>query len=301
MGLIAAVVFIFGLNFLKGEDFFSGKKTYYVEYPNIGGLMKSNPVLVNGFSVGRVEEISILGIESDYSLRVTIVVDENVMVTDSTTAMLSSSDLLGGKAIVLNLGNGAPLLSGGSLIPKTERSLTDVISDKAIPVIDKVDTIFAKINNTVDDELQSSVKNSILELNKTIKNLKRASYQLNKAFSDITPPLVSTMTNFENLSDSLKGISSDFRTVTNNLNSFTKKLDETSIQETLNKADSVMTNLNDVMQSIKDGDGTLGKLMTDDSVYINLNNALIALDSVATDLRVHPRQYFSPLGKKNNY
>ncbi len=57
VGLLAAislVVLYFGFHFLKGSDVFSRSNTYFVEYDNVEGLTPSNPVLLNGYPVGRV-------------------------------------------------------------------------------------------------------------------------------------------------------------------------------------------------------------------------------------------------------
>lgn len=63
VGLFAAVALVllyFGFNFLKGIDFFSTTEKYYAVYDNIDQLAVSNPVLINGFAVGRVSRIAIM-------------------------------------------------------------------------------------------------------------------------------------------------------------------------------------------------------------------------------------------------
>jgi len=63
VGLFSAITLVmlyFGFNYLKGIDFFVSKKIYYAIYDNIDQLAVSNPVLVNGYAVGRVSRIKIL-------------------------------------------------------------------------------------------------------------------------------------------------------------------------------------------------------------------------------------------------
>jgi phospholipid/cholesterol/gamma-HCH transport system substrate-binding protein len=45
------------------------------------------------------------------------------------------------------------------------------------------------------------------------------------------------------------------------------------------------------MSSVKDGKGTLGKLMTDDAIYERLNRASLAADTLLTDLQERPYRY----------
>ena len=69
IGVLGLIPVYLGSNFLKGYDFFSSTKTYYVIYDNVDGLIVSNPVIVNGYSIGRVSDISIL---QEYNNRITL-------------------------------------------------------------------------------------------------------------------------------------------------------------------------------------------------------------------------------------
>jgi phospholipid/cholesterol/gamma-HCH transport system substrate-binding protein len=60
IGLIvisAFAIFIWGLNYLKGINLLKPSNYYYVNYTQIDGLVKSSPVLLDGFQVGLVRNI----------------------------------------------------------------------------------------------------------------------------------------------------------------------------------------------------------------------------------------------------
>ena len=62
VGILAAVaitILILGYNFLKGNDVFSDDKEFYAVYERVDGLLVSNPVLVNGFQIGRVSQLTL--------------------------------------------------------------------------------------------------------------------------------------------------------------------------------------------------------------------------------------------------
>jgi phospholipid/cholesterol/gamma-HCH transport system substrate-binding protein len=104
VGLFVAasiVLLYFGFNFLKGIDFFSTTNKYYVIYDNIDQLAVSNPVLINGFAVGRVNHIRIMQNKQNRVL-VELMIDSEILLGDSTQAILNS-DFLGGKSILLIL------------------------------------------------------------------------------------------------------------------------------------------------------------------------------------------------------
>ncbi|QCK14072.1 MlaD family protein [Mangrovivirga cuniculi] len=102
LAVVALALFYYGFNFLKGIDFFSSTNQYHVVYKNIEGLTVSNPVLINGFTVGRVSEINLLP-ERRNEIAITIDVDKDIPVGDSTIAEIISNDLLGSKAVELKL------------------------------------------------------------------------------------------------------------------------------------------------------------------------------------------------------
>src|SRR3954464_11799072 len=99
MALVSGVMLYLGFNFLKGTDFFSPIKTYYVFYNDIDGLTVSNPVVINGFTVGRVNNI-VLDQAHGNRIQVELQIDKDILLGDSTKALLASLDLLGGKSIV---------------------------------------------------------------------------------------------------------------------------------------------------------------------------------------------------------
>ena len=60
LAIVSITILYLGFNFLKGIDLFKETNNYYALYENIDGLTISNPVVINGLSVGRVSNIEIL-------------------------------------------------------------------------------------------------------------------------------------------------------------------------------------------------------------------------------------------------
>ena len=63
----------------------------------------------------------------------------------------------------------------------------------------------------------------------------------------------------------------------------------------------MLDNLNSNLESLKAGEGTMGKLMHDDSLYIYLSNTARDLDRLLVDFQANPGRYvqFSVFGKKD--
>jgi phospholipid/cholesterol/gamma-HCH transport system substrate-binding protein len=113
------------------------------------------------------------------------------------------------------------------------------------------------------------------------------------------------------LNRSLKNISSVTGTLSANQEKISKTLvNIADLSDSLTKADigstlrntgSVIHRLDSTLSGLQQGQGTLGKLLKNDSLYQNLNQSSQSLDSLLIDLKVHPGRYvqFSLFGRKH--
>ncbi len=288
---VALVLLYLGFNYLKGIDFLERKKIYYAVYENIDQLAVSNPVLVNGYAVGRVSRIKILQNKSNHVL-VAMEIDADIVITDSTKAILNS-ELLGGKSVLLNIRHSRKKLKpGDTLHAEVAKGMFDVISETATPVATDLQTTMRKFNATVDNfskifekldliltRLQTTpglINKTLTTTNSNIEllsaSLKNDAEKINSALDELKP----TLSNFKVISDSLKKL---------------------RMNETLMKAQHTLTSLNESIAKLKKGDNTMGRLMTEDSLYVNLNKLLLSLNQLSKHFDENPKLFLAPLGK----
>jgi phospholipid/cholesterol/gamma-HCH transport system substrate-binding protein len=197
LALVAGAVLYIGFNFLKGVEFFSPVKRYYVVYTNIDGLSSSNPVILNGLNVGRVNSIQLLP-ESGYKIVVGLDVDDKLVLGDSTLAILSNSDLLGGKSILLKLGRNSKIKENGdTLTGITDKNLTQALAERAMPILSNLDSTVVKMNKVFGDELGNSIQ-------KTLHNFEIASTDLRLTVAANKQNITTITSNLADLSESLK-------------------------------------------------------------------------------------------------
>lgn len=286
--MISAIVLLyFGFNFLKGIDFFSSDEKYYAIYHNVNGLTESNQVFLNGYAVGRVSDMIIE--QRKNRVVVELSINSDILVTTSTTAILNG-DLLGDRYIQLSGGADGPRLEpGDTLRADIAKGIADLIAENAEPIAATLKNSLQKLNALVDSlRITSSLANRALEttprqLNYTLYNLNNKMGKVAGTFDEVGANLNTTLTelqptlkNFKTLSDSLKLL---------------------ELNNTLNKAQHSLTKLNETLSALNSGDNTASKLLTEDSLYVNLNNLLMNLDSLATHFSRNPRHFLAPLGK----
>jgi phospholipid/cholesterol/gamma-HCH transport system substrate-binding protein len=289
--MISSIVLLyFGFSFLKGIDFFSTDKKYYAIFTNIDKLTSSNPIYLNGYSVGRVANIEIQ--QDKNRVVVELSIDSEIIVTDSSVAILNG-ELLGGRFIQLIVGNEGRILKAKDTIrTNVAKGLTELIAENAQPVAANLQTTLAKLNGILDT-LGTSAKllNRVLyDLRTTPRLLNNTIYSVKGNVGELSGTFKSVGSNLNNTLDSLRPTLQNFKTLSDSL----KLL---QLNGTLNKAQQAITNLNTTLSKLNKGDNTASKLMTEDSLYVNLNSLLQNLDSVATHFNQNPRHFMAPLGK----
>jgi len=287
----ALVLLYFGFNFLKGIDFFDSTHKYYAVYENVDQLAVSNPVLVNGYAVGRVSKIKIMPNKQNHVL-VELEIDSDVVLGDSTKAILNS-DFLGGKSILLNIGKVlTPLAPKDTILTEVAKGLTDILAESAVPVADNLQTTLRKFNTVIDN----LVKNS-QQLDAIFLKLQTTPDLLNKTLITANGRVDELSISFKGVAENLNGTLLELKPTLNNFKVLSDSLKQMRINQTLVKTQQTLTSLNETLNKLKKGDNTASKLMTEDSLYVNLNKLLVNLDSLANHFDSNPKHFMAPLGK----
>lgn len=294
--VVAAVLLYVGINFLKGINVFSSTNSYFVKFKNIAGLAVSNPVLVNGYAVGIVRDIQYDYVENGHVL-VKVELNENMRMPEGSFAELETS-LMGGVTMHIVPGlNPANCLERGDTILGDMRKGAMEQAGEMLPAVQKllpkVDSIMANINRlTGDSALVAMVHNLAL----VTSNLQQTTQQLSVLMAADIPQIVKRV---DTLTHNLSVISTD-------LAQSDIKTTMSSLQSTLNNADTLTQQLNgltaDLRQRLVSEDNSLGLLLNSRYLYDNLNNTVGSADSLLRDMKDRPGRYihFSVFGKKND-
>jgi phospholipid/cholesterol/gamma-HCH transport system substrate-binding protein len=294
--VVAGVLLYLGFNYLKGIDFLNPVNTYYVVYRQIDGLTVSNPVQINGLSVGRVSKIEILQ-QQDNQLLVSIDVEKNIQLTDATVAMLSDGGLLGDKKITLFIKPGSRILSTkDTLLADAEGGLTAALMSKATPALESLDSTLINLNKLIKE--YQGISNNIKVI---LDNTAQASGQASQLLADNRQQLNTITRNLSTLSGSLVETEKSVKPLLVKFNTLADSLNSIQMASTIQKANASLANIEKTIASINAGQGTLGQLATNDSLYHTLNKTMGDLDSLFIDLKRSPKRYvhFSIFGRRD--
>ena len=294
--IVSLMMFYFGFRFLKGSDFFSSTNTYQVVYDNIDGLTASNPVRINGLSVGRVKSIEILQNQNN-KLLVTLDLNKGIRVTQGTKAFLADDGLLGGKMIQLAINPGKPVLEeGGMLVSAKETGLSALIREKTLPVLNNVDSLTYQLNRVVGqfDQTGAMLKQTLHSADKGVKTL-------DLTISENRAGLKATLASVSHLASSLVETEKQLKPILAKADTFADSLQGLQLKQTLLTVNKTVDNLQKILADVNKGKGSLGKLTSDEALYTNVNATTASLEKLLTDLRENPKRYvhFSLFGRKD--
>lgn len=287
------LLFILGFSYLKSTPLFDNSKTFYAVYKHVGGLQTGTQVTINGFNVGKVNDIRFK--DTYGNLLVTFSVNNSFTFSKNSTAELYDTGIIGGKGIQIKpVFDGSPTAqSGDTLTTSTRPGLTDLVQQKLTPLQQKIegafthaDTLLMNVNEVLDAKTKNDLRESIAGLNKLMKSLESSAEVLNKLLKNNQGKLDSSLTNFNELS-------SNFAKLSDSLNN-------AGLGRTLTSLESTVSNLDKILSQIEKGEGSLGKLTNDEELYDNLNSATRELDLLLKDFRLNPKRYVnvSVFGKK---
>ncbi len=299
--IASILLFIWGYIFLQGRDLLSSYRTFYVQYDNVEGLATSAPVTINGLVVGRIMAITL--IPSTGKLQVEVQVQDDFPISKSSTIDIYEPGLIGGKQIqiVPNFQDPVMAESGDFFKGRNVPGLTSLVGEKLTPLQEKIervaedtDILLKNLNDILDEKSKANLRESIAKLNNLMSEFEKTSHNVNliidKNQGNITSSLSNlnkTTANFSKLSDTLANAK-----IGQALKNF---------ENSMKGVDKIVTKFDLISTDLQQGKGTMGKLLTDEELYKNLNATSTELELLLQDLRLNPTRYInvSLFGKKN--
>ena len=291
-GAIAAL--LWGMNYLKGYDLLSDDSKFFAVYSNVDGLVPSSDVVLNGVKVGMVQNIQFTP-DNSGRIVVDLVIKSDVFISKTSVARIISTDLLGSRGVSIVLDpNGARAEDGDTLASEVQTNLADQLSpvkDKAESLIQTLDSLAYSINLIVSPANRKSLDASFVNLDKTLANLESVTGSLDKMVSSDQGKLKKMIDNLESITSNIKNNNEALASALQNIEKITDSLAASNLTSTVNNANSTLSQTASIMEKINKGEGTIGMLINNDSLYRALEQSAVDLDKLLIDLRENPKRY----------
>tara|TARA_B100000809_G_C15133102_1_gene529307 strand:+ start:1736 stop:2662 length:927 start_codon:yes stop_codon:yes gene_type:complete len=287
--VIGIGLFIFGFSYLKSNDIFLGDRTFYAVYDDVEGVVNGTPVTVNGFPVGSIQDISFF---KNNNLLVKFRVENDLTFSINSIAQIYETGLIGGKALAIIPANDNSRIavSRDTLESSVAPGLTELVNEKLTPLQENIESMIVSANEVLsrvslifDDSTRTNLKTIVSDFTETIRDLKETSAVLK-----------SNKLNIDKIIDNALDISTD-------LSEISKTINQSELDLIINNFKIFSNDLALILEKINDSNGTISKLIENDTLFQNLNNASKSIDLLLEDIRLNPKRYihFSIFGKKD--
>ncbi|MEN8125245.1 MAG: MlaD family protein [Bacteroidota bacterium] len=294
IALTIIVLFVWSYSFLKDRSFTDSTRTFFAEYSNVQGLIPTSPVLINGLKVGKIADITFHPTKTGI-LIAHIELEDDIEFSKNSIAQIFSPDFISGKSlkIVMALDGAEIARKGDTIIGKTDVGILGMINEQIAPLQSKVesfivnsDTVMSNINKVLDAKNKQNLDKSLENLSITLEKFKDISYKADRILDKNNTKIDSIFNNAN--------------TAMNSFSQISDSLQKANLAATVIKLQTTLESFNKILDSIDNGQGTLGKLVKDDALYKNLEGSTKELEELLREMKENPKRFvhFSVFGKK---
>ena len=306
--LVGISVLIVGSFFLKGQEIWKSRFVYYSVFSNSEGLSTGRPVNLNGLQVGIITNINFQKNNLNNIVVEFELTDPNVFKLKKGSLVLLNSDLLSGSYLDISWGDSLDYYNSRDTIPSSvSLALEDQINERLIPLekktnelistadsaIKTIEAIFSRNTDNLDESFDG-IKNSI-------KNLEKVSIQIKSLIRSEKDNITQIVSNIETVTSNLKESNEAINKILSNTAKLSDSLVASDIKGTINNAKQSLEEVNMILYDIKNGDGTLTRLINDSTVYLSVTQMIDEATRLVENIKTEPKRYvqFSIFGKKD--
>lgn len=291
--IAAVLIFYFGATFLKGINILGKKNYYYAVFEDIGALHESTNVTLNGYGIGKVTDITLLS-SNPVRICAEILITEKLDIPEDSRFEVAQKDVLGGMVVNLRLGESSRFAkSGDTLGCYLAAGMLDGLGDMLTQlrsVVASIDTIGLGLKAAFRPQDSLNGGNS---LKGTLDNLQEATGELAQLLEHNGPRIGNVVAQLDKLSRTLGEASPKIDAILSNVDNISDSLAQANIRTLVNNAQEAVTNVNQVIAKVEQGQGTVGQLIYNDSLYHSLNNTIESLNLLVQDLKENPSKYIN--------
>jgi phospholipid/cholesterol/gamma-HCH transport system substrate-binding protein len=316
--LAAIGLLVAGVNFLKGNSFFGGDDVYYAYFANSAGVTPSNSIYYNGVIVGKITDVELTG-SSDPNKAVKItfnIQDDEFKIPKNMDLQAggAENDLLGKGIIIQPTTDSTRMTLQGFYKPGDKiqgvvaESITSQVEAQIGPIRDNINFVLGNLDDFSkklaafwDTTAQSEMEQSMREVKLAIRKFGDAADMINSLVAEEKGKVSRIMTNVQEITMNLKKSNDTVKAIVGNVKTITDDLVTSDFKGTIENAKNTLASVNKVLDEALTGEGTIGKLISDDSLYMELIQTNQELQNLVEDLQKHPERYihFSVLGAKS--
>jgi len=297
--IIALSILVWGIMYLQGIEIFKQKRTIYAVYDRVNGLVPANPVTIQGMKVGQVKSLMFMPDNPKKIVVELYLSNMTYPIPKNSVARIYSSDLMGSKEIEILPGDSPDLIeSGDTLIARTEATLGEEVNQQLAPIkrkaenlISSIDTLATIMQQVLNKNTQASLIDAIENIKVAIANITNMTYQADTLVQQQRSNLSRIIMNVESISANLKKNNDKITNILENFSGISDSVARLNIPATFARVDLALRNLNEVIAKVNNGEGSVGLLVNDSTLYMEVEKAARDLNLLLADIKANPKKY----------
>ncbi len=286
--LLAIIVAVVGFRFMRDVPILRQSMQIAATFDRADGISSGSVVHVKGVKVGSVNRVYL---NPESNVRVTMRIDSDVSIPRGSIAYLTSLGIVEGKSIVIELGDSDEMVEfGGEIEGVYVETMMEVLGSKGEELGDDVSEGITELNRFLRQLNQTLTDETSADVGQTIQNAQRATGQIATTLEEKQQEIDRAIESGSRMMSQLDTLVTDNRPKVDSLmTSLEYNINElAAVREELEKATS---NLNEILEKINHGDGTLGKLVNDPSMYNNLDSLTVEMNRLVRGINENPGRY----------
>jgi phospholipid/cholesterol/gamma-HCH transport system substrate-binding protein len=297
--VVALTLLVWGIMYLKGTEIFRNRMIVYAVYDKVNGLVPANPVSVNGLKVGQVRSLYFSKEDPRKIIAVLYINNAEYPIPANSIARIYSSDLMGSKEIDIVLGDSKVMLKDGdTLNSSTEATLGEAVNQQLAPLkkkaenfISSLDTLATILNQVLNQNTRDNLIGAIDHVKQTLENLAHTTQNLDTLVTSERSNLARIINNVESISSNLKQNNEKINNILTNFSDISDSIAKARIPFTFNQINRTLADLESVIAKINRGEGSVGLLVNDQKLYIEVEKAARDLNLLLEDIKANPKKY----------
>lgn len=296
--VLTLTIFIWGLSFLKGHDFFKNTNYYFARYERIDGLVKSSHVTMNGYKIGQVKDITFSPTKAG-DLLVKFLIDGDFRIPVNSVAKIVSNDIMGTKSVKLTVSDETEFYLPNDTIPGAiEGDLKEQVSMQVLPLKAKAEELLATIDSAItvltaifNEDVRRDMAESMANINRTIYNIEKTSADLQELVGTEKNNIKNIIQNVSSVTENFRNNSGEIDRVLNNLASLSDSLSGLSLSPTVNVINDAALEIKKILTKLNSDETTAGLLLNNDDLYKQINDLLQSFELLSRDIKANPKRY----------
>ena len=277
LGLISFVLVLF---WMTDPATFRGRYMLVTQVDHAGGVRAGDPIQMQGINIGRVHDFEMV---AGNVVVITMEIEGNWTIPLGSRTVMGEAGLFGGRALEIVRGAGPGVYaSGDTLVGEGAVGGGFMASFDQLSI--RAESVLGAMDEMLNPETVSAVQGTARELEGLLAELSSVAREQRGALAGLTESLTRAAEGLESASAAGPDIASAIARADSAM---------ATLAATSENLDAATAALSTILGRIERGEGTLGRLSVDETLYVSLNTAAESLSALIADLQANPSKYIN--------